>query len=92
MASPAVALPAQINGGSTNTTPLSRSQSPMTMPSSTKRKRDDGDSVSPEAGAGLASTSTDVKPTATVNGAMQKRREQRLLIREYFDVLQRYVF
>lgn len=92
MASPAIAVPAQVNGGSTTTpVPLSRSQSPMTMSSSTKRKRDDGDDGSPEAGTDLTSPRADVKPTATVNGTMQKPRDQRLLVREYFDILRRCV-
>ncbi|OIW26768.1 hypothetical protein CONLIGDRAFT_580786 [Coniochaeta ligniaria NRRL 30616] len=87
MASPAIAAPAQVNGANT-TIPLSRSHSPVSISSSTKRKRDDG---SAEADARLAGTSADTKSTATVvNGATQKPRDQKALIREYFDILRRY--
>ncbi|KAH8904553.1 hypothetical protein BR93DRAFT_916085 [Coniochaeta sp. PMI_546] len=84
MASPAIVVPAHVNGGST-TLPLSRSQSPMSIYSSTtKRKRDDGDEGLAEADTRLASTG------AEISGATPKHRDQKALIREYLQVLRRY--
>jgi hypothetical protein len=94
MASPAVAVPAQLNGD-TPAAPSTRSQSPMSISSSSKRKRDDGDNASPGADPSLARTSTsstaaDDKSAAAVNGTTANTRDQKALIGEYFRVLQRY--
>ncbi|KAB5526405.1 hypothetical protein GE09DRAFT_471906 [Coniochaeta sp. 2T2.1] len=90
MATPAIAVPAQVNGSTTSNPPLSRSHSPMSIASSTKRKRDDGDTAPPDAEQRQASTGADSKSAAVVNGATQKPRDQKLLIRDYFHLLQRY--
>jgi len=92
MATPAIAnsVAAQLNGNST-ADPLSRSHSPMSISSSTKRKRDAADDGPVDADPRPASTSADIKSATIVNGgATQEPRDQRLLIRDYFLVLQRY--
>jgi hypothetical protein len=90
MASPAIAVAAQVNGASTTIPSSSRSHSPMSIASSTKRKRDDTDDGSAQAHPRPPSTSADTRPAATLNGTPPKARDQRLLIRDYLDVLRKY--
>jgi hypothetical protein len=84
--------PAQVNGVS----PLSRPGSPQSMHSSTKRKRDDDDDdddgdVSDDASHDDAmDDDSDSKGTPLQNGDVPTRNEK-ALIRNFFEVLQRFV-
>ena len=78
MASPAVAVP-QVNG----TSPLPpRPDSPSSIQSSTKRKRNESE----DSTTGLDTTLENNLP---VNGT-HIERDQKALVRDYLDVLQRY--
>lgn len=96
MASPAVAT----NG--TTSSSLSRPESPTSIASTTKRKRDDTDDgtpleeVNPALAANSSSSNRDVKSAASpaVNGAgagaHKKTPHEATVIRDYFHVLQKY--
>lgn len=77
MASPAVAVP-QVNG----TSPMPRPGSPSSIQSSTKRKRNESEESATE-------LDTAREGNVAVNGTSLER-DQKTLIRDYFDVLQRY--
>ncbi|KAK4218362.1 hypothetical protein QBC37DRAFT_333505 [Rhypophila decipiens] len=76
MASPAVASP-HVNGVAT----LSRPDSPASINSSTKRKRDSDDDDEPRKNGAQ-------QPKPTING-VQPSQDHKSLLRDFFDVLQR---
>jgi hypothetical protein len=79
MASPGLAT-VQVNGVAA----LSRPDSPASINSSTKRKRDASDDGGPDPELNGRDT-----PKPVVNG-VHKSRDEKPLIRDFFDVLQRY--
>lgn len=79
MASPGVAAP-QANGVAAS----SRPDSPASVNSSTKRKRDASDDGNSDADANGRG-----KPATVANG-IHAHRDEKPLIRDFFDVLQRY--
>ena len=88
MASPAVAVATQphLNGSASVPQPadLSRPGSPISINSSTKRKRDVSDDGDTEMTGGDA-------PKPTVNGVHPTSRDRKLVIRDFYQVLQRLV-